>query len=140
VPVEDFTTAVDRLLSQVGHWTQPRWSATPGPATPANGAPGPARPGDGGPGPAVSSAASGPGTGEPKPAERSRAGIVHALVQRLADLVADAEGRPHRPVPRVGDLVLPDQLRVMRDDLVIVAADDILKLATDDVDAVRRVL
>jgi hypothetical protein len=105
VPVEDFTTAVDRLLNLVGHWTQPRWSAVP---------------------------AAAPGG--------SRGDVVHALVQRLADLAADAEGRPHRPVPRVGDLILPDQLRVMRDDLSTAATDEVLKLATDDVDAVRRAL
>ena len=42
-----------------------------------------------------------------------------ALVQRLADLGADAEGRPHRPVPRPDHaLVLPDQLAVMTADLL----------------------
>ena len=79
MPDHDFSTAVDRLLNQVGHWEQPRWSA------------------DG------------------------RADRVFALVQRLADRAADAEGRARRPVPRAGDLLLPDQLRVMRDDLL--AAD-----------------
>jgi hypothetical protein len=40
------------------------------------------------------------------------------LVQRLADLGADAEGRAHRPVPRLdNDLALVDQLRVMVLDL-----------------------
>jgi hypothetical protein len=124
VPVEDFTTAVDRLLNQVGHWTQPRWSATPGPAVSSPAGPAP----------------SGPETGDPGPAGGSRADLVHALVQRLADLAADAEGRPRRPVPRIGDRVVPDQLRVMRDDLVTTATEDILKVATDDVDAVRRAL
>jgi hypothetical protein len=50
-----------------------------------------------------------------------RADLVHALVQRLADLAADAEGQPRRPVPALHPMVLPDQLRVMADDLV--AAD-----------------
>jgi hypothetical protein len=56
------------------------------------------------------------------PDARSRADVMHALVQRLADAAADAEGEPHRPVPRLdNDLVLPDQLRVIAAELV--AAD-----------------
>lgn len=52
----------------------------------------------------------------------SRADVTHALVQRIADLAADAEGQPHRPVPRLdNDLALPDQLRVLAADLL--AAD-----------------
>jgi len=48
----------------------------------------------------------------------SRAAVCHALAQRLADLAADAESAPHRPVPRLGnDLALPDQLRVLAADL-----------------------
>ncbi|MEV6637604.1 hypothetical protein AB0M54_43430 [Actinoplanes sp. NPDC051470] len=49
---------------------------------------------------------------------RGRDDHVHALVQHLADLAADAEGRPRRPVPRLHPMVLPDQLRVMADDLI----------------------
>jgi hypothetical protein len=49
--------------------------------------------------------------------------------------------RDRRPVPRVGDLVLPDQVRVMADDLLAVApSDDLLRQATDEVNAVRRAL
>ncbi len=99
MPDHDFATAVDRLLHQVGHWEQPRWSAN------------------------------------------SRADAVHALAQRLADLAAAAEGRAPRPVPRDGDLTLPDQVRVMRDDLIAAdPGDDVLKLATEDVDTVRGTL
>jgi hypothetical protein len=47
----------------------------------------------------------------------SRADRVFALVQDLADLAADAESRDRLPVPRLADLVLPDQLRVMVLDL-----------------------
>ncbi|MFI5890743.1 hypothetical protein ACIA5D_11570 [Actinoplanes sp. NPDC051513] len=47
-----------------------------------------------------------------------RADRTYELVQRLADLAADAEGRPRRPVPREHDMILPDQLRVMADDLL----------------------
>lgn len=47
----------------------------------------------------------------------TRAEAVYDLVQRLADLAADAERLPRRPVPRLGELVLPDQLRVIATDL-----------------------
>ncbi|MEV4344422.1 hypothetical protein AB0J83_08095 [Actinoplanes sp. NPDC049596] len=63
---------------------------------------------------------------------------VYALVQRLADLAADAEGRPRRVVPRESDLVLPDQLRVMADDLPAAAAASAEALAA--VDSVRQSL
>lgn len=63
---------------------------------------------------------------------------VYALVQRLADLGADAEGRPHRVVPRESDLVLPDQLRVVADDLLATGRADDTALAA--VDAVRASL
>jgi hypothetical protein len=94
----EFRTSVDRLLNQVGHWEQARWSA------------------DG------------------------RAAAVHTLVQRLADLAADAEGRPQFPVPRLSDLILPDQLRVMADDLLAAATPETLTAAAADVEAARRAL
>jgi hypothetical protein len=48
----------------------------------------------------------------------SRADVMHALVQQVADLAAAAEGQPRRPVPRLdNDLALPDQLRVVAADL-----------------------
>jgi hypothetical protein len=48
----------------------------------------------------------------------SPADVMYALVQRVADLAADAEGQPRRRVPRLdNDLALPDQLRVMAQDL-----------------------
>jgi hypothetical protein len=43
---------------------------------------------------------------------------MYALVQRLADLGAQAEQQPQREVPREHDMVLPDQLRVLADDLL----------------------
>ena len=71
----------------------------------------------------------------------SRSDFVYGLVQRLADLGADAEDRPRRTVPRVGDLALPDQLRVMADDLLAAAPpDEVIRQATDEVNAVRRAL
>ena len=77
--------------------------------------------------------------GVPPPAP-SRSDTVYALVQRLADLCADAEQRPHRRVPRLSDLVLRDQLRVMADDLLATSSDEVLRQATEAVDAVRQAL
>jgi hypothetical protein len=58
-------------------------------------------------------------------AARSAAERVHALVQRLADLTAEAEGEPARSVPRlVHDTALPDQLVVVAGDLLATQADD----------------
>jgi hypothetical protein len=55
---------------------------------------------------------------------KSRADVVHDVVQRLADLTADLEGQPHRPVPRLdNDLALSDQLRVMVADLLLSATE-----------------
>jgi hypothetical protein len=72
---------------------------------------------------------------------QTRADVVHALVQRLADLGADVERRERRPVPRVGDMSLPDQLRVMADDLVRAEApDEVLDRAAEDVRSVHRSL
>lgn len=83
----------------------------------------------------------------------SRADLVYGLVQRLADRAADAERRERRAVPRLDDVVLPDQLRVMRDDLLAATADSsrstdvpdagtaaALRAATEDTNAVRRAL
>jgi hypothetical protein len=78
-------------------------------------------------------------TGAPRSAP-SRSDTVYALVQRLADLCADAEHRPHRRVPRLSDLVLRDQLRVMADDLLATPSDAVLRQATEAVDAARRAL
>jgi len=67
---------------------------------------------------------------------------MYGLVQWLADRCAEAEGRPARPVPRLdNDSVLPDQLRVMINDLLAVpVADDMLDQASDTVDAIARAL
>jgi hypothetical protein len=78
-------------------------------------------------------AASGAGT---------RADVVHALAQRLADLEASVTGRPGRALPRLdNDLVLPDQVRVTARDLLAAhPTDDTLAEAVDAVAATRRVL
>lgn len=44
---------------------------------------------------------------------------MHRLVQRIADLAAEAEGQPRHAVPRLEhDTALPNQLRVVTADLV----------------------
>ncbi|HET6214295.1 MAG TPA: hypothetical protein VFE14_15630 [Micromonosporaceae bacterium] len=72
----------------------------------------------------------------------TRADLIHALVQRLADLAATAEGRVRRHVPRLeNDLALPDQLRVMAADLAAAGADPaVLATAAADVAATRACL
>ena len=74
--------------------------------------------------------------------ERSRAEIVHALAQRLADLEADVTGRDRYPVPRLGnDLALPDQVRVMALDLVRTdAGPAVLAAALDALTSARSQL
>jgi hypothetical protein len=73
---------------------------------------------------------------------RSRADVVHALAQRLADLEAEATGRAGRPVPRLSnDLALPDQVRVMTLDLVVARAGPaVLNAALDAVSQAAREL
>jgi hypothetical protein len=60
----------------------------------------------------------------------SRADMMHALVQRVADLAAVAEGQPQRPVPRLANnLALPDQLRVVARDLAATADQESMAAA-----------
>ena len=101
----EFETAVQRLITQVGHWEAARWHA---PASAGSGI---------------------------------RAEVVRALVQRLADHGADAEQRRRRPVPHLADTVLPDQLRVLADDLIAAnPPNDLLTRAAEDVSGVRGAL
>jgi len=74
--------------------------------------------------------------------DRSRAEVVHALAQRLADLEAELTGRPTLPVPRLeNDLALPDQVRVMALDLLAAGAGpEVLGAAVDAVTQARRQL
>lgn len=76
------------------------------------------------------------------PGGGTRADLVHGLVQRLADWAADAEGQPHRPVPRLdNDLALPDQLRVVASDLAAAAPPpDVRAAAAEAVNEVRRAI
>ena len=62
-------------------------------------------------------------------AHGSRGDLVHHLAQRLADQAADAEGQPRRPLPRLEDLALPDQLAVTADDLSRTAGADAARAA-----------
>jgi len=71
---------------------------------------------------------------------RSRADVVHAGVQRLADLAASAEGRRPRPVPRLDDQVLPDQLVVMAHDVSETGDAAAEHAALAELAALRRLL
>jgi hypothetical protein len=71
---------------------------------------------------------------------RSRADAVHAGVQRLADLAASAEGRPSRPVPRLDDRVLPDQLAVTAHDVRETGDAAAERVALTELTALRRLL
>lgn len=73
---------------------------------------------------------------------RTRAEVVHALAQRLADLEAAVTGRPVLPVPRLpNDLALPDQVRVMVLDLLAARPDaPVLASALDAVTEARALL
>jgi hypothetical protein len=75
-------------------------------------------------------------------ADAARADVVHRLVQLVANLSADAEGEPHRSVPRLdNDLALPDQLRVVAADLLCAGPPaEILAAAAAEVTAVRAML
>jgi len=81
----------------------------------------------------AASSASGTGT---------RADAVHALAQRLADLGAQVEGEPRRPVPRLPhDAALSDQLQVLAADLLAAGpGDDVLQAAAEDVAETNRLL
>jgi hypothetical protein len=72
----------------------------------------------------------------------TRADVVHALAQRLADLEASIAGRPGRAVPRLdNDLVLPDQVRVTARDLLAAhPSEETVEAAVDAVADTRRVL
>ena len=62
----------------------------------------------------------------PEGSSRTRGEVLFDLVQHLADLCADVEGRPRIPVPHLDNTyVLPDQLRVMAADLEYAAPDDV---------------
>jgi hypothetical protein len=51
-------------------------------------------------------------------------GTVRDVLQRLADLGADAEGAPRRPVPVLGAHALGDQVLVLAHDLATAGDDE----------------
>lgn len=65
---------------------------------------------------------------------------MHLAVQRIADLGADAELRLRRPVPRITDLALPDQLAVVVADVVRTADPAALAGTARVLDQLRVVL
>lgn len=109
--------AVDRLLGQINHWTSSRFAAAA------------SLPSEGGLGTVSASShglrlsgagrhAAHGGRPEDPPGLVRNADVLHELVQFLADLAADAEGQPARPVPRLADRALPDQLALLTADLL----------------------
>lgn len=58
----------------------------------------------------------------PLPPYDSRADAAHALAQRLADAAAAVAGQPSRPLPRLGDPVVGDQVAVTGHDLLAATA------------------
>lgn len=70
----------------------------------------------------------------------SRADVAAAVVQRLADLAADAEGQPRRTVPRVAGVNLADQLTVMVDDILRTGDPATLRAAAIELSDLRAAL
>lgn len=70
----------------------------------------------------------------------TRGDAAYAAVQRIADLGADAEGEPRRPVPRLADTVLADQLAVMVGDAVRTGDPTALAGTAAELTALRRAL
>lgn len=66
----------------------------------------------------------------PLPPYDSRADAAHDLAQRLADAAAALAGQPCRPLPRLGDQVVGDQVAVTGHDLL--AAGDAAGAGTVD--------
>lgn len=79
---------------------------------------------------------------QPAGPEGTRGDLTHALVQRIADRAADAEGEPRRPVPRlVADATLTDQLRVVAADLLAATPPEaVTAAAAAEVETVRATL
>ncbi|GIG65826.1 hypothetical protein [Phytomonospora endophytica] len=62
----------------------------------------------------------------PASGSRTRREVLYELVQHLADLCADVEGRQLRRVPHLeNDYALPDQLRVVAADLDAAGPDEL---------------
>jgi len=114
----------DDLVRRLRRWTAASWALPAGP-------PRPTRPTGGLAGSGGSAAAGGAAT---------RAEAAAAAVQRIADLGAAAEGRPPRPVPRLADTVLADQLAVVVDDVLRTGDRDAAHAVAAELAALRRAL
>ena len=116
---DELTAAVRKFVGQVSHWTPSRWAASSGEAVQAK--------------PRSSPGRQALGREVASPSGPSRADLVLALVQRLAELSPAAAGRR---VPRLdNDLALPDQLRVVAADILT----DAPSRAGEAVEAIRSV-
>ena len=69
------------------------------------------------------------------PADRA-----HQVAQRLADLAADAVGRDRRPVPRLADHAVGDQVAVLGADVLAEGDDAAQAAALAELTALRRSL
>jgi hypothetical protein len=76
----------------------------------------------------------------PAGAGGTRAEVAAAAVQRLADLGADAEGRPRRPVPRAAGVNPADQLAVMVEDILRTADPAAERAAAAELAALKTAL
>ena len=76
----------------------------------------------------------------PGAVRRTRAEVAAAVLQRLADAGADAEGQPRRPVPQLADVNLADQLTVMVDDILRTGDPAALRTAATELAALRAAL
>ena len=74
------------------------------------------------------------------PGEQTRADVAAAVLQRLADVAADAEGQPRRTVPLLAEVSLADQLTVMVDDILRTADPAALRAAATELAALRSAL
>jgi hypothetical protein len=70
----------------------------------------------------------------------TRADVAAAVVQRLADAGADAEGQPRRPVPLLAAVNLADQLTVVVDDVLRIGDPAALRTAATELAALRSAL
>ncbi len=70
----------------------------------------------------------------------ARLALVAALLQRLADLAADADHRPRRPVPLLGRHAWGDQVLVLGHDVIATADESALEAAESLLVEVRHAL
>ena len=72
--------------------------------------------------------------------ERTRADVAREVAQALADLAADAEGRPRRALPRLAVHGVGDQLAVVGADVLAVCGPGALVAAERHLVELRRAL